>query len=95
MTGLYSLAPGSPDYILGSPMFAHARVALGHAEGGATNATAWLDVVAHGNARDAVYVSGASWNGAPVDGNSLPYAELMKGGTLNFSMSSSKTTAAS
>ena len=85
--GLYSLAPGDPAYTLGSPMFAHARVALGHVEGSAANATAWLDVVAEGNARDAVYVRGATWNGVPVTGVTLPYAELMKGGTLNFSMS--------
>ena len=37
-------------------------------------------------APDHVYVQGLTWNGAKVEGVELAYADLMNGGTLQFSM---------
>jgi len=34
-----------------------------------------------------VYVAGVTWRGAPVTGVTVPYAELMQGGELQFTMS--------
>lgn len=34
-----------------------------------------------------VYVQGVTWNGVPVTGISVPYASLIQGGVLEFTMS--------
>lgn len=47
--GLYALAPGTPDYVLGAPLFAHMRLAV---EG--SNAT--IDIVANNSGPDNYYV---------------------------------------
>ena len=39
-----------------------------------------------------VYVQGVTWNGAPVTGVTVPYASLMAGGVLEFTMSPVPTT---
>jgi putative alpha-1,2-mannosidase len=74
--GLYALAPGTPDYVLGSPLFAAMSIAL--PGGGA------LQILAPNNTADTVYVQSVTWNGAAVSGVSLPYGQLMQGGTLTF-----------
>ena len=77
--GLYSLAPGTPDYVLTSPLFANVTVAL---PGNRT-----LNIVALNQAVGSPYVTAVMWNGAPVPGVTITYAELMAGGTLTFTMS--------
>lgn len=47
--GLYALAPGTPDYVLGAPLFAHMSLTV---EG--SNAT--IDIVANNTGPDNVYV---------------------------------------
>jgi len=48
--GLYALAPGSPQYVLGSPLFAHLRL---HPEGSPGTT---IDIVARNNGPRNVYV---------------------------------------
>jgi len=43
-------------------------------------------VSAKNQAPDHVYVQGLTWNGAKVEGVEMKYAELMKGGVLEFMM---------
>lgn len=43
-------------------------------------------IAASGQAPANVYVQGLSWNGAKVEGVEIKYAELMKGGVLQFKM---------
>jgi len=76
--GLYALAPGTPDYVLGSPLFASMSIAL---PGGGT-----LQINGANNSAANVYVQGVTWNGAAVTGISLPYNALMQGGTLAFQL---------
>lgn len=78
--GLYSLAPGSPDYVIGSPLFAKAVVNL---ESGRT-----LTIVANNNAPNSPYVAAVRWNGRPLQNLAISYSTLMTGGTLEFDMTS-------
>jgi putative alpha-1,2-mannosidase len=77
--GLYPLSPSSGDYILSSPLFANVSITI---DGGAA-----LNVVAVNQGPGNVYVTGVTWNGAPVQGMYVAYADLMLGGTLQFTMS--------
>jgi len=79
--GLYSVAQGDPSYILGSPLFANVVITLA---GGQT-----LTVSAVNQAPENVYVQGVTWNGVKVPGVSVNYFDLMKGGTLQFTMGAS------
>ena len=77
--GLAPLSPASGVYNLGAPLFA--RVELAVAPG------VLLVITAVNQAPGNVYVAGVTWNGAPVTGVTIPYADLMAGGTLEFTMS--------
>ncbi len=79
--GLYGLSPASGDYVLGSPLFAEVDITLDGASGP-------LKVVAVNQGPGNVRVASVTWNGAPVAGVSVKYADLMKGGTLTFVMAS-------
>lgn len=78
--GLYALSPGSPDYVLGTPLFEEVHVPL---EGGAS-----LTVLAEGNSRTASAVHRITWNGQdlPAGASTISYHTLMQGGELKFYM---------
>jgi predicted alpha-1,2-mannosidase len=75
--GLYPIA-GTPDYMLGAPLFPRAEVAL---PGGAT-----LTVLAPGASVDRRYVRSVTFDGVPVVGPTVPHSTLSGGGTLAFEM---------
>ena len=77
--GLYPLSPASGVYHLGSPLFANVSITL-------DGAAAPLTIFAVNQGPANVYVQGVTWNGAAVAGVSVPYATLMKGGVLSFTM---------
>lgn len=77
--GLYALAPGTPDYMLGAPLFAHMSLSV---EG--SNAT--IEIIANNSGPDNFYVQSVTWNGKPIAGTSISYFDLMQGGTLQFTM---------
>ena len=79
--GLAPLSPASGMYHLGSPLFARVELAIDGAAGP-------LIISAVNQGPENVYVAGVTWNGVAVDGVTVPYAALMEGGTLEFSMSS-------
>lgn len=74
--GFYPVAPGSNQYVLGSPCVERAEVALG------TGRT--LTVVAENQAPPNVFVQAVSLNGEALDRNYLTHDELMGGGELRF-----------
>ena len=84
--GLYQVAPGVPDFWLGSPRFDEATIRL---PGKRT-----LRVVATGAGSGSVYVKRVLLNGKVIQGYKLPYDALMKGGTLRFEMSAQPSPAA-
>ena len=83
--GLYPLSPASGQYVLGSPLFANVSLDVGAAQP--------LVITAVNQAPENVYVTGVTWNGAPVSGVHMPYAELMAGGQLQFTLSATPTAA--
>jgi predicted alpha-1,2-mannosidase len=86
--GLYSLSPGTEDYVLGSPLFEQVTISLEGSGMQHTSAEATLVIEAVDNAAGNVYVQGVSWNGQALsrDTNSIKYSDLMKGGVLQFTM---------
>ncbi len=78
--GFYPLAMGSPEYAIGSPLFAKATV---HLENGKD-----LVVKAPGNTEDTVYVHGLTIDGRPHESSTLPHSALADGAVLEFAMGS-------
>lgn len=76
--GIYSVCPGTDQYVLGSPVFGKASIAL---ENGRR-----FTIEARGNSPQNVYIRSAALNGRPLDRNYITYAEIMQGGTLLLEM---------
>ena len=77
--GLYPLSPASGDYVLGSPLFGNVSITI-------DGASQPLTIVALNQGPANVYVHAVEWNGAPLPGVTVPYASLMQGGVLQFTM---------
>lgn len=78
--GLYSVCPGTDQYVLGSPLFPKTTVTF---EDGRQ-----LVIEANGNSDENLYIKSASLNGVPFTRNYLTYDELVSGGILKYEMSS-------
>ncbi|WP_242125453.1 GH92 family glycosyl hydrolase [Sphingobium sp. Sx8-8] len=78
--GFYPVDPVSATYVLGSPLFPRATVKLGQGRK--------LMVEAPGNGPGTPYVRAVQWNGQPWTRGWIAHADLAKGGTLRFEMSS-------
>ena len=77
--GFYPVAPGSPDYALGSPSVKQARIHLGE---GRT-----FEVVARNQSEKNVYVDRVELNGKVLQEPVISHEDLMDGGKLVFYMS--------
>jgi predicted alpha-1,2-mannosidase len=78
--GLYSVCPGTDQYVIGSPLFKKAAVTLenGHV----------FVIEAENNGPDNVYIESAWLNGKELSRSWITYDEIVQGGTLRFKMSS-------
>lgn len=76
--GLYSVCPGTDEYVFGSPVFQ--RVALKLEDG-----KEFL-ILAKNNSPQNVYIQSARLNGELYDKNYIRYADIVKGGELEFVM---------
>ncbi|WP_165021035.1 GH92 family glycosyl hydrolase [Dysgonomonas sp. ZJ279] len=76
--GLYSVCPGTDQYVIGSPIFPKMTI---HLENGKT-----LVIDAQGNTLDNRYIQSASLNGKPFTRTWLTYEELTNGGTIQYKM---------
>ena len=83
--GLYPISPASGKFILGSPLFGSVSIDVGAAQ------PLVISTVNQGPSN--VYVTGATWNGAAVDGVFVAYSDLMQGGTLEFTLAAAPTAA--
>jgi predicted alpha-1,2-mannosidase len=77
--GMYAVDPVSGNYILGSPLFDSATLALGDGKR--------LTIRAVRNGPERPYVTAVEWNGIRWNKSWISHAELMAGGTLEFYMS--------
>ena len=77
--GIYSVCPGTDQYVIGSPLFEKATIVL---ENGNT-----FVIEAENNGPENVYIQSATLNGLPYSKNWITYEDIMQGGTLRFQMS--------
>lgn len=76
--GLYSVCPGTTEYVIGSPVFPKMTIQL---ENGKK-----LIIEAENNNAENVYIQSASFDGKPFTKNYLQYEDLMNGGTIRYQM---------
>jgi predicted alpha-1,2-mannosidase len=76
--GFYPVAPGSTDYVMGSPLVKSATINL---ENGNT-----FSIEVKNQSDKNVYVKKMMLNGKPLEGFILKHEEIMKGGVLVFYM---------
>lgn len=76
--GFYSVAPGTGEYVIGSPVFD--QVIL-HLENGNK-----VEIKANNQSLDAMYIDRLTLNGEPYDRNYLRYEDLIAGAKLEFEM---------
>lgn len=76
--GLYSVCPGTDQYVVGSPMFNKVVISL---EDGKT-----FTIEAAGNSKDRPYIQSGTLNGKPYTRNWIRHADIVAGGTLQLEM---------
>lgn len=77
--GIYSVTPGTGEYVLGSPMFKKITINL-------ENGKKFI-IDAPNNSKENVYISKAAFNGKPYGKNFITHADINKGGVLKLEMS--------
>lgn len=77
--GLYSVCPGSNEFVLTTPLFEKATVKLANGK--------TLTILAN-NPEKNVYIDKVEINGKEIDTNFITYKQLMEGGELRFTLSS-------
>jgi predicted alpha-1,2-mannosidase len=76
--GFYPVTPGSDVYVIGTPLFPEASIGLGNGKAFTVKAT---------NVSDKnIYIQSATLNGQPLQKSFVRHADIMKGGTLTFTM---------
>ena len=76
--GIYSVCPGTDEYVLGSPKFRKATITM---EDGKK-----FVIEAKGNSKDNVYIQNATLNGKRHTRNYIHYSDIMNGGVLELQM---------
>ena len=80
--GLYQLNPVGGDFQIGSPAVRKAVIDL---EGGKT-----FTILAPDNSKENIYVKSMRLNGEPLTQPHISYADIMRGGTLELEMTSTR-----
>ena len=78
--GFYPVCPGSGEYVFGAPLFSKITLQLENGK--------QFEIDAANNSKENFYVSGINLNGKSWDKNYITHKELLKGGKLDFTMSS-------
>ena len=77
--GFYPVCPATDEYVLGTPLFNQIDITL---ENGKK-----LNILAPSNSAQHKFVKELKWNNKLYNFNYVKHSELLKGGTLNFTMS--------
>jgi putative alpha-1,2-mannosidase len=78
--GFYPMAPGSPEYAIGSPAINSAVVQVGNGK--------TFNITVKNQSEKNVYVQKITLNGKPLTGLSINHSDIMNGGEMVFYMSS-------
>jgi predicted alpha-1,2-mannosidase len=76
--GIYSVCPGTDQYVIGSPVFKKATITL-------ENGKKFI-IQADNNSKDNVYIQSAKLNGEVFEHNFITYKDIINGGILHFEM---------
>lgn len=76
--GIYSVCPGTDEYVIGSPVFEKATITL-------ENGKRFV-IRADNNSSENVYIQSARLNGKLYDKNFINYLDIINGGELEFVM---------
>ena len=76
--GIYSVCPGTDEYVLGSPKFRKTTITM---EDGKK-----FVIEAKGNSKDNVYIQNATLNGKRYTRNYIHYSDIVNGGVLELQM---------
>jgi predicted alpha-1,2-mannosidase len=76
--GFYPVTPGTPNYVIGSPLFSKVTI---HQPGGHD-----FVIIARHQSPTNMYIQSQQLNGSPMRSFLLPHSEIVKGGTLVFDM---------
>lgn len=76
--GLYQVDPTGGDFIFGTPLYDEAKVNLGNGKE--------LEIVAHNNSPENIYVQGVIFNGKPYEKSYIEYEKIKNGGKIEFQM---------
>lgn len=76
--GIYSVCPGTDQYVLGSPLFDKATITL-------ENGNKFV-IEARNNNRKNMYIRSATLNGKNYTKNYITYQDIAKGGSLSLEM---------
>ncbi len=76
--GIYSVCPGTDEYVIGSPVFRKATITM---ENGNK-----FTIEAANNSPENVYIQSATLNGAPLNLNYIKYSDIANGGVMHLEM---------
>lgn len=76
--GFYPVTPGLPMYVIGTPMFKSAKIAIGHGK--------FFEVYCQNYSPDHKFIQSAKLNGKVWNKSWFSHQELMQGGKLEFVM---------
>ncbi|MES2455454.1 MAG: GH92 family glycosyl hydrolase [Bacteroidota bacterium] len=82
--GIYSVTPGTGEYVIGSPMFKKVTLNL-------ENNKKFV-IEAPKNSKENIYISAATLNGKPYSKTFITHADIVKGGVLRLEMSNKPNT---
>ncbi len=82
--GIYSVCPGTDQYVIGSPEFSKVTITM-------ENGKKFI-IDAHNNSQQNVYIQSGTLNGQPFTHNWISYRDIANGGTLHFEMGSQPDT---
>ena len=76
--GFYPVTPGTPAYVIGSPLFKQVVLHLSNGKE--------FTIVAENNSADHLYIQSMSLNGAPLEKMWISHSDIIKGGVMRFTM---------
>ncbi|MDR0546723.1 MAG: GH92 family glycosyl hydrolase [Dysgonamonadaceae bacterium] len=76
--GIYSVCPGTDEYVLGSPLFPKATITM-------ENGKKFV-IEANNNSSENMYIQSATLNGKPLTKNYIRYSDIAAGGVLHLEM---------
>jgi len=76
--GIYSVCPGTDEYVIGSPLFKKITIT--------TEDNKKFIIEATDNSKENVYIQSATINGKSLEKNYITYNKIVNGGTLRFEM---------